>query len=519
MKKILTGILLVWLLSHAALAQQVARARYVNLVTTSAAADTLRVVSKGGITFTGSTLFDQHGKFILLSNPVSGSSDWLDNTGGVITPASSGTVYFKGDAVLQEITGPTTFYGLAINGAGVNLNQSNEVRQLLDLSNGLIYITNRNDSIYVSNTALASVNYNTDPFTITSWVHGKLSRRLSVTGTAYEFPVGKIRTGDSLYAPVKLEKQNTTPATYSVQYFPEVPVNRTSINPIFDHISSVEFWEITSHNYPVLADNFAKLSLSWRTYSQVSSNPVHWDSLMIAHYRYPGGASPFIWEPENVNPLATIQPGSTVNFGYFNNEKFIGDYIMPHLNFTIGTRTINNALPVTLLDYQAELINNQAVLNRWKVSNDTRVDHYEVERSTDNTSFTVLANTASLRAAGISDYDYTDHQPARGWNYYRLKIVEDNGVRYSPTRRVFIGSNGIFTLYPNPAVDFIYVVLPVAGNGSSSLNLIDNKGRILSTRKPQSTTVRLSLSGLPAGVYHIRYQAGGNVYSRSFIRL
>ncbi|HEY6503029.1 MAG TPA: T9SS type A sorting domain-containing protein, partial [Chitinophagaceae bacterium] len=366
------------------------------------------------------------------------------------------------------------------------------------------------------NPAFTSVGYTTDPFTTTSWVHGKLSRRLAVTGTAYEFPVGKI-DGDSLYAPVKMLKQNSGPATYSAQYFPDMPVNRTSINPFFHHISSVEYWEITSHNYAVPADNYAKLSLSWRTYSDVSSNPVDWDSLVIAHYLYPGGAQPFIWEPEYVSPLAVIQPGSTVNFGYFTNEKFIGDYSMPHMNFTIGTRTINNALPVTLLDYQVELVNNQSALNTWKVTNDTRVDRYQVERSADNSGFIALGNVAARRSSGISQYHFTDAQPLRGWNYYRLKIFEDNGVRYSPTRKVFIGSGNIFTLYPNPASDFIYVVLPVAGDSRSSLSLIDNNGRIISTLTPQSTTVRLSLTKLAAGVYHIRYLSGENVYSRSFI--
>lgn len=516
MKKVLFFLITVTAAHLPLAAQQVARARYVQLVTTSSPTDTLNITSKGGISFIGSTRLVQHGHLTLLSNPVSGNADWLDSTTGVISASSTGMVNFKGVTNLQNITGPTTFYGLTIDGIGVNLNQSNEVSNRLNLSNGLIYIPDPDDSIYVSNPALAAIGYTTDPYATTSWVHGKLSRRLNVTSLAYEFPVGKIDS-DSLYAPVKLLKQTTGPSTYSVQYFPDMPVNRTSINPFFHHISSVEYWHISSHNYAVPADNYAKLSLSWRTYSDVSSSPVHWDSLMIAHYIYPGGAQPFLWEPEFVSPLAVIELGATVNFGYFTNEKFIGDYSMPHLNFTIGTRTVNNALPVTLLDYQVELTGNQDVLNTWKVVNDTRVARYEVERSADNNSFAVLGNVASSRSSGISQYTYTDQQPFRGWNYYRLKIFEDNGVRYSPTRKVFIGATNLFTLYPNPASDYIYVVLPAAADSRSSLSLIDNSGRIIYTQVPQSTTVRLTLTKLPAGVYHVRYQSGENVYSRSFI--
>jgi hypothetical protein len=515
MKKVLSSCILLAGLYLPLLAQQVANARFVNLVTTSSSANPLNVVSKGGISFIGNSTFQQNGALTLYSNPVAGKADWLDSTTGVLTPASTGTVNFTGLVNLQNITGPSIFYGLTIQGAGVNLNQSNEVRNLLSLNSGLIYISHRDDSLYVSNPALASVSYTTNPLTTTSWVHGKLSRRANTAGAIYEFPVGKIKNSDSLYAPVKLEKQTSGNVTYSVQYFPDTPVRRASINPYFNHISELEFWEITSHNYSIPVDNFSKLSLSWRTYSDVSPVPAKWDSLAITHYIDPGANDIFIWEPEIASPGAIITPGSTANFGYFTNDKFIDDFMMPHLNFTIGTRTIANALPINLLDYQVQLI-NKTVLNLWRVTNDAEVDHYEIERSPAATGYTRLGTVPSSRSAGITDYTFTDQQPLAGWNYYRLKIVEDNHIEYSPVRRVFIGSDNNFTMYPNPAQDFILINLPAFDN-KSLLSLIDNAGRIISQAAPQSSTVRLSLTKLPAGVYYIRFISGGNVYSKSFV--
>jgi hypothetical protein len=518
MKKVLIGFSSLLLILPTT-AQQLVRASHVKLVTTSSASSPLQITSKGGISFIGNnTSFTQHGQLTLLSNPIAGASDWLDSTTGVLTPATTGMINFRGTTLRQNVTGPTTFYGMTVNGIGFNLNQSNEVKNLLNLSNGLIYITNRNDSIYVSNPVLASINYTTDPFTTTSWVHGKLSRRCAVIGPSYfEFPIGKIKNGDSLYAPVKFEKQNANTVVYSAQYFPDTPVNRTSINPTFawDHLSMLEFWELTSHGYAMPADNIAKLSLSWRTYSDVSSNPIHWDSLMIAHYLDPGD-NIFIWEPEWATPLASIEPGSTINFGYFNNNKFIGDYSMPHLNFTIGTRTINNTLPVHLLDYQVQAGSNNTALNIWKVANDITVARYEVERAPDATAFTRLGNVNSIRTTGSGNYTFTDPNPIRGWNYYRLKIIEDNAVSYSPTRKLFIGSGDMLTIYPNPAYDHIYINLPPL-NDKGTLHLINSSGQILSTLVPPSSTVRLSLSKLAAGVYYIRYHSGGNTYTKSFI--
>lgn len=497
-------------------AQQLVRVKGVRLVTTSAPADTLQLISRGGISFIGNSVFDQHGKLVLLSNPVSGNSDWLDSTGGVISSSSTGTVHFRGTQNLQTIGGATVFHGLGIEGVGVNLNQSNEVRNRLSLTEGLVYFASGSDSIYVTNPASSSVDYNSDPFVTTSWVHGKLSRRMNLTGADYEFPVGKIKDGDSLYAPVKLEKQNNAGATFTVQYLPEEPADRASKNALFHHVSQLEYWQISSHDFSQPDDNIAKLSLSWRTYSAVSPAAIHWDSLLIAHY-IDMGAGNFMWEPEYSTLPAQWDPGSSIDFGYFTNEKFIGDFSMPHSFFTIGTRTFANPLPVTLLDYRIELVNNQSVMNRWIVTNDTRVATYQVERSVDNIRFTGLGSVVSARSTGASDYSFSDQQPARGWNYYRLKIVGDNGFHYSPTRKVFLGATDVFTLYPNPATDFVYIRLPGIGS-AALLTLVDNNGRIISSVKPLATTVQLNVGKLPGGVYHVRYQSGPTVYARSFIK-
>src|SRR4051812_39830033 len=108
-------LFLCWMMNSSA--QQVMRARHVKLVTTTSASAGLQIVCKGGVTFIGNTTsFMQNGNLTLLSNPVSGNSDWLDSTTGVISAASLGMVNFNGTTVLQQLTGPTTFYGLTVQG-------------------------------------------------------------------------------------------------------------------------------------------------------------------------------------------------------------------------------------------------------------------------------------------------------------------------------------------------------------------------------------------------------------------
>jgi hypothetical protein len=65
----------------------------------------------------------------------------------------------------------------------------------------LVYFQSAADSIYVTNAAIAAIT-STSAYA-KSWVHGKLSRLTNITGSEYLFPIGKIKSPDSLYAPHK----------------------------------------------------------------------------------------------------------------------------------------------------------------------------------------------------------------------------------------------------------------------------------------------------------------------------
>src|SRR5262249_36238792 len=153
--------------------------------------------------------------------------------------------------------------------------------------------------------------------------------------------------------------------------------------------------------------------------------------------------------------------------------------------------------PLNLIDYYLTLSNN-IVTNYWKVVNDAAVKYYEVEHSTDGIHFNYLTKIYAARRADIVNYSAIDANPATGWNYYRLKIIDDqNIISYSEIRKAFIGDKGLFTIYPNPAGEFLYLNLPSSNYAKRNLSLIDNSGKIISTMLPQSTLVRLSLRNLP----------------------
>lgn len=494
-------------------AQQLARGRNVQLVSQP----NTQLVVRGGITFTGTTSFNHKGALILYSNPIAGNSDWLDSTAGVLAASSHGHVLFRGGSALQQVFGPTTFDSVTVENIGVNLRQSNEVRRWLGLLDGLVYFTDVNDSIYVSNPALASINFDGDPTTTSSWVHGKLSRRLNlVDPIEYEFPIGKIKGGDSLYAPIRLKKLTPIAATWSAQYFPDIPFDRTNINVLLHHISAMEYWNITSHNFPLLADNYTKLSLSWRTYSVVSPDPLVRDSLTVAHYYDDAGG--LRWNPEPALNLPNINNTAVgnVNWGWVSANTTIGDFTMPHLRYTLGTRSINNPLPVEFLKWDLVKVNDKSLCT-WEIFDDRDVNTYSIERSVDGLAFSSIGTVSSAKVPHNRIYSFTDNSPVTGWNYYRIKANGVNYSKYTTIKALYYGANGDWLLFPNPATDHINVLLP-SNVQYATLRLYDVNGRLISQRAMTGNAIVINVASLPGGPYYLEFSNGAEREVKRFIK-
>ena len=109
-------------------------------------------------------------------------------------------------------------------------------------------------------------------------------------------------------------------------------------------------------------------------------------------------------------------------------------------------------LPINLLSFTATKAGTGVSLN-WKMSSEINAKGYEVERSTGNgAAFSVIGN---VQATAASNYSITDARPLSGVNYYRLKLVDNDGnYTYSAVRKLlFNGKAVLFNLYPNPVVN------------------------------------------------------------------
>lgn len=180
------------------------------------------------------------------------------------------------------------------------------------------------------------------------------------------------------------------------------------------------------------------------------------------------------------------------------------DGIVVATAFPLGA---NTPLPVTLTNFTAQLA-GPAVQLAWHTASEQNADRFEIERSTNATTFTRLG---SLPAAGTSSaahaYAFTDVKLPAGAStlYYRLNQVDLDGTStYSPVRTVGLtpAAAGL-SLFPNPAQQLTTLT---GAAPYATVQVFDALGRTLITALADADgTAQLVLpTGLAPGVYLVR---------------
>jgi alcohol dehydrogenase YqhD (iron-dependent ADH family) len=122
-------------------------------------------------------------------------------------------------------------------------------------------------------------------------------------------------------------------------------------------------------------------------------------------------------------------------------------------------------------------------------------------------------------------YSHSDLQPLKGLNFYRLKIVDEDGkYTYSKTISVLTSTttNHIAGLYPNPASDKLMVDLNLIKAERASIQVIDMTGRVISDRsavlKAGLNNLEFDIHSIAKGQYMVRVSLSSGVLVRKFIK-
>jgi hypothetical protein len=209
--------------------------------------------------------------------------------------------------------------------------------------------------------------------------------------------------------------------------------------------------------------------------------------------------------------------GSTTYFKQVGTAPsgFVGNTIASNSNASYGTTLVGPAtlssggiLPIILAEFSA-VVDNGFVDLAWTTDLEINSDHFVVQASTNaGASWTNIGTVAAQGNSALPvNYSFTDSKPATGTNEYRLEMVDRDGkLAYSAVKAVRIGLMSSVSVYPNPATDYINVVLTGDATVSANIRLISMAGQTLLEKNVSNaggTTVPLTVGGYPQGSYLI----------------
>jgi len=284
----------------------------------------------------------------------------------------------------------------------------------------------------------------------------------------------------------------------------------------------MEYWNgsswivITTCNSPVTISNFNGNAVNGQNIKirtiniDAFSDYVYTDlSNVTATYQY-NPTITYSWSPNTVNGYTTLSSVTILN-----------PTVTP-ANTTLYTLTATSngcsasdavlitmpcALPVELTNFSAHCQSGISFI-KWETASESNSDYFLVENSRDGESWTVVN---SVGGAGNSNspnsYETVDYSFRGETSYYRLRQVDFDGnfEVFEPVSVSCEEEEDRISIHPNPNTGkFFLEIYSEKDKGMQDVNLIDNTGRLVKTRKidiNNGTTVVNFTIDLPSGVY------------------
>ncbi len=207
-------------------------------------------------------------------------------------------------------------------------------------------------------------------------------------------------------------------------------------------------------------------------------------------YDFNGG----FWDATQVTDLV-VAPGNLIRAATHGKGAF-------------ETVLYSGTLPVDLLEFTGV---NRGSYNelKWRVSQESSMSHYELEKSMDGISFQNIKSTASQSSTAEIVYLHNDPlgQMTAFNFYYRLKMVNLDGTyRYSDVILIRGKWGNSFVVLENPFSYRLSLRYNVYEDGEMNLQILDLLGRVVHREKQHLTAgmaihTVAGLGELPKGTY------------------
>jgi hypothetical protein len=152
-------------------------------------------------------------------------------------------------------------------------------------------------------------------------------------------------------------------------------------------------------------------------------------------------------------------------------------------------------VPVTMTSFSATKDGKNNLLS-WATASEQNNAGFEVQRSTDGSTYENIGFVKSLSATGNSSsplsYSFTDFNPLGLQQYYRLKQTDlDGKSAYSAivlVKREAPATLTVTKVYPNPSTSSIYINAACPAATTLQLSIVDMNGRVVGRKQVNAMT-------------------------------
>ena len=180
--------------------------------------------------------------------------------------------------------------------------------------------------------------------------------------------------------------------------------------------------------------------------------------------------------------------------------------------------TFSGALPIEILNFSGREVTGGFLVD-WTYLSDKSFSKSELQKSANGKEFVTINNKVETNN-GVIKGSYLDKDKVRGINYYRLKIVENDGtVKYTSTISHNINSVNEFKIYPSIFEDGISISnldggqVSIVITGINGVNYYEDNV-LLNSSEPHY----IKLENCSAGVYFVKVNSAGLSISYKIVK-
>ena len=290
----------------------------------------------------------------------------------------------------------------------------------------------------------------------------------------------------------------------------------TGVNPP-SNASAITFYYLSSEVVD-LSDTIAGLAYASNYISCWGNVSSEADLMMTVHHT--GGT-------KELFPSLTPSPGPGAGMRQiaFNLSEFSQGF----LHSKGGISGANNALPVELLDWEANAIDNEYIALTWRTATEINNSGFEIQRSLDGVSFESIAWVEGYgNSTQVRNYSYLDREVNKGSRYYyQLKQIDNDGASetFGIVSAELTGKYAslIGELIPNPSKENGFVHVSVSSLTAETLyiSIFDHVGGKVASYQEQvaigPNKLQIKIDALASGTYIINFEGSFGRETRKLV--